>query len=331
MVPLSPLVDAWLLDRTTSSKRRIKSVTEAQYRADVLAWAEVLADLVGSPSPAGLARPEAKRRAALESLQVDDLTEENLKLAIRSFAELAPATQRRRLAAMSGLCAWLVRHRHLAFDPCLDIGTPREPERLPVGFAPEELVRVFAAAEHPIGQGGAVWPLRDLALVRTLAATGIRNSELCALTVGSIDRFGDPPKLRVMGKGDKARVLPLPWRVLARIDEYLDSRRVIPHLGGSNPKDLLFVRRNGEPFDRFSVDRLLDRILREAGVPHQPQEKAHRFRHTYAKVLLEGGFSINEVQALLGHASIATTGIYTKVAAAGVPDAARIAPGALID
>lgn len=331
MAPLSPLVDAWLLDRTTSSKRRIKPTTEAQYRADVLAWAEVLADVVGRPVSSGGGDPTGRRLEALASLRVEDLTEEHLKLAVRSFAELAPATQRRRMAAMGGLCAWLVRHRHLPFDPCLDIGTPREPERLPVGFTPDELARIFVAAEHPLRQGGAVWPLRDLAVVRVLAATGVRNSELCGLTVGAIDRYGDPPKLRVIGKGDKARVLPLPWRVLARVDEYLDQRRLSPNLGGVGPRDLLFVRRDGGPFDRFSVDRLLDRILREAGVPHQPQEKAHRFRHTYAKVLLEGGFSINEVQALLGHASIATTGIYTKVAAAGVADAARIAPGALID
>ena len=331
MESLAALVDAWLLDRTTSSRRRISPATEHQYRADLLAWADLLAEQLGRQVPGNDAQgPSDRRLRALAALGAEDLTEANLKVAVRSLADLAPATQRRRLAALSGFCAWLVRQRALDYDPCVDIGVPKGPERLPVGFTPEELARVFRAAEHPETRGTAVWPARDIALVRILAGTGVRNSELCSLTLGALDRAGDPPKVRVLGKGGKARVVPLPANVLARIDAYLNERRRFPELGGVHPKDVLFVKRDGQPLDRFAVDRLLDRILREAGVAHQPQEKAHRFRHTYAKALMESGFSVNEVQALLGHASIATTSIYTKVAASGVEDAARAAPGALL-
>ena len=158
--------------------------------------------------------------------------------------------------------------------------------------------------------------------MRVLAGTGIRNAELRSLYVGSFDRDRVPARVRVIGKGEKDRVIPVPATAMVSVDTYLAER------GHQLPSAVLFVRRDERPLDGSFLDRRITRIFEEAAVSLHAGEKAHRFRHHYAKTLLENGMNLEEIRSLLGHEDVSTTGIYTKMAAADVLDAAKLAPGA---
>ena len=335
-------MDTWLTERRTTARRRISDGTAESYRSDLSIWARILADVLGVPEAPGdvisatspdpeltrMLRHERQDRQ-LQRIGIEDLTEANLRAALAVMDRTtSAATQERRLAALSNLCAWLVRRHILGEDPTEELGTPKTSGKLPVGMTDAEVQRAFAAAESPRGKLTGAWPVRDAAIVRVLAGTGIRNAELTGLLVGSINRDQEPNLLRVQGKGNKIRVVPIPGSAVKRVDAYLDDRRNRHGLGGHILSDILFVRNDGRPFDRASLDRLVTRIFATAGVSEIAGEKAHRFRHAYAKRMLASGLSVTQVQALLGHESLQTTGIYTRLAAIDVLDAALVAHGA---
>lgn len=345
MRSLPDIVDEWLTERQSTAKRRISEGSANSYRSDLVIWAKTIAEILSIPTidkgDEELALESMRRRSEAEAhrlrelrqnrelgrIDVGHLTEVNARAALATMSRTAaPATQERRLAALSGFCRWLQKRRYLEDDPTQELGTPKTTGRLPVGFSDAEVKRIFEAAAAS-RRGASSWPVRDAAIVRTLAGTGIRNAELTGLRVGSFDRDMDPCLLRVHGKGGKTRLIPVPTSTLAHIDCYLQERKALG-LGGVSPTDILFVRKNGTAMDRFAVDRLLDRIFVNAGVSLIPGEKAHRFRHAYAKRMLAMGMTINQVQALLGHESLQTTGVYTRLGATDVLDAARLAHGA---
>lgn len=302
--PVARLFDEWLTVRRASN--RISSPrTVAGYRDDMARWATLLT--TGQP--------------AWDCLALDDLTRENLigGLAAMNTAGLSVAARQRSMAPMRGLCRWLVRNGHLTADPTNDedLEIRSAPRRLPSHFTDDELERIttVAAAGLDDQRASLRWPDRDLATIALLAGAGLRASELCQLHWSSINDLDQAePAVRVVGKGGRERVVPLGPRTAGTVRRYRGQRRA--HRDGPlavQPTHAVIAAVDGSPITPSVLNSWTRHWLRASGVAPRPGAAAHAFRHTAADGWLANGATLAEVQALLGHASIGTTGIYTKV------------------
>jgi site-specific recombinase XerD len=318
------LADEWLDERQTIG-RGISPATEAAYRRDLTAWAWRIAELSGKPGGSGddATGPPAPAgfQEELGRLTLADLTADNVKRALASLAReaYAPASRSRMLAALRGFCGWLALEGHLAADPTLRLDNPRPAERMPVAFLSSELEAIVRTVSMPDPKARPPRPMRDRALVAVLAGAGLRASETAGLRVADVVREAEP-FLRVIGKGNKERRVPVAPEVVDAIDVYLVTER-----GSHSPTDALFVARGGKGYTRESLNYHVYRWLARAGVRKPDGEAAHAFRHTYAKGLVARGVPISSVQKLLGHASLNTTEVYLRMTAAELHEAARAA------
>jgi site-specific recombinase XerD len=316
------LADEWLDERQTIG-RGISANTEAAYRRDLTAWAWRIAELKSGgsdehhPAPLGF-------QEELGRLHIGDLHADNVKRALASLAreEYAPASRARMLASLRGFCGWLSQEGHLAADPTARLENPRPAERMPVAFLSSELEAIVRTVSEADPGARPPRPKRDRALVAVLAGAGLRASECAGLRVADVVREAEP-YLRVIGKGNKERRVPVAPEVVDAIDGYLDPET--GERGEHHPTDPLFVARAGKPYTRESLNYHVVRWLARAGVRKPEGESAHAFRHTYAKGLVARGVPISSVQKLLGHASLNTTEIYLRMTAAELHDAARAA------
>lgn len=329
------LVEKWIQETRAHARRGLSPRSEIAYRQDVAALARRIADRLGYPSAdhPDPANAESLAKAQLGRITVEDLTAENVEVVVSVLVaeKKAAATRSRMLAAWRSFARWLVRRGHLPADPTLELQTPARDERLPVAFSYTQLSRIVEAAASEDPDCTVSWRLRDLALVAVLAGAGLRASEVTALRIGGLEREPSGPnpedvdyRLRVLGKRAKERVVPVGPEVVEAVDGYLGQRveRGLP----SEAEDLLFVRTNGQPLNTWALDYLVDRWMRRAGVALRRGEKAHAFRHTYAVGQLSQGTSVAELQALLGHVDLSTTGLYLRMAGSELQQAARSAP-----
>lgn len=322
---LAALGEEWLDERRTVG-RGISSQTEAAYRRDLTNWATIIAQILGrAPAPEipDSVKPDPFL-AALGRLQVDDLSLDNVKRALAQMARLeyAPASRGRMLAALRGFCKWLVIEGHMGADPTIHLENPALPGRMPSAFLSSELEAIVRTVSQADPNARLPWPLRDRALVAVLAGAGLRASECVSLAVRDLIRE-DPALLRVTGKGNKQRRVPLPPEVVDALDAYLEDRAA--RLGEPSPADPLLVRHRGQRFTREALNYHVYRWLLRAGV-HKPKgEAAHAFRHTYAKGLVANGVPLSSVQALLGHASLNTTQIYLRMTGSELAGAVQAA------
>lgn len=327
-VPLSKvsaLAEEWLDERRTIG-RGISSQTEAAYKRDLTNWALIIAEITGKPESDFKAQEGDEKPdpflLALGRLDLEDLSLENVKRALAQMARLdyAPASRGRMLAALRGFCKWLVMEGHTVTDPTLHLVNPAIPNRMPSAFLASELEAIVRTVSQADPNARLPWPMRDRALVAVLAGAGLRASECINLKVADLIRE-DTAVLKVTGKGNKQRRIPLPAEVVEAIDDYLEERTV--KLGEPSPADTLLVRLNGKPFTRESLNYHVYKWLLRAGV-HKPEgEAAHAFRHTYAKGLVANGVPLSSVQALLGHASLNTTQVYLRMTGAELVDAVQ--------
>lgn len=215
-------------------------------------------------------------------------------------------TLARRAAAARVFFAWANRTGRLAKDPALGLRSPQLPRRLPTTLTQTEADSLLSAmVTRATDEPGPVG-VRDAALLEVLYATGVRVSELCGLDLGDLDR--DRRVVRVVGKGDKERAVPMgapAWRAL---EAWLARRHEV---AGSDTREAVFVGERGARINPRVVRRIVHRAL--AGVPGAPDLGPHGLRHAMATHLLEGGADLRSVQEMLGHASLATTQIYTHV------------------
>ena len=231
----------------------------------------------------------------------DDVTRRLLReyLASRAQRNEARASISRRRASLRGYFDWLVERGHLHESPAARLSAPRPVSKLPTIVVREQLDGLLDE-----DWGDDEWAVLDRAVCEVLYGAGLRVSELCGLDVGSVDFSSG--RLRVLGKGNKERIVPLHRRGVLAVRVWLEDARDDVARPDS-PPEALFYNRRGRRLGPRDVRRILDaRVARGHIHPHA-------LRHTYATHLLEGGADLRVVQELLGHESLATTQIYTHV------------------
>ena len=246
--------------------------------------------------------------ARLEQSDVAELDLRSLRswLAKQQSLGLSRTTLARRATAARVFTAWLHRTGRSPHDAGATLASPRAHRTLPpVLRADEAKALVRSAAE--LADDGSPIGLRDVAMLELLYATGIRVGELVGLDVDDVDR--DRNVVRVLGKGRKERVVPFGQPAARALERWLSSGR--PGLSADDAGAALFLGARGRRIDQRAVRTLVHRRI--ADVPGAPDIGPHGLRHTAATHLLEGGADLRSVQELLGHASLATTQLYTHV------------------
>jgi len=208
----------------------------------------------------------------------------------------------RALAAVRSLHRFLVQEGDTDENPAVGVVRPRVPRTLPRPLSVDEIGRILASPA-----GGTPVSLRDAAILETLYGAGLRVSELAALDVDDVDL--EEGSVRVIGKGNKERVVPLGSYARDALGAYLTRAR--PSLASRASRSALFLNHRGGRLTRQGCDRILRGHARRAGLTKRVSP--HVLRHSFATHLMEGGADVRVVQELLGHASVATTQIYTLV------------------
>lgn len=253
---------------------------------------------------------------SLEELASPDLLREALRIIGMSRK---PATLRRCLTTLRGFCKTLHFEGHLKIDPTVPelLNTPRfvtDRTYVTHAFSFEEVEAAVLHAAQPTSVSRVGWPARDVAIVRVLADCGLRAREVCMLRATNLDYSQHHPLVRILygSKGSKPRLVPLPKRTQTAIETYLEERqgRFGDQLGKTSP---LFVRNDGSPMNGPFLDRLLRRVLNDAGVSAKDGACAHAFRHYYGVELATRGVKVPVLSALMGHNDPRTTAIYMKM------------------
>jgi integrase/recombinase XerC len=248
---------------------------------------------------AGLSGEEAKR-----SLAIDDID----NLTVRGYLGLLhrkneKVTIARKLSVLRSFFRYLVRHRLASEDPTAAILTPKHSRRMPSYLSVDDMFRLLDQTAEDTILG-----LRNRALFETLYGSGIRVSELTGLNVFDVDFSSGC--LRVSGKGNRDRIVPVGDRALDRIQTYRD--RLFARTGiGLAVNGPLFLNKNKGRLSSRSVARILEALIRKCSlaVPISP----HGIRHSFATHMLDAGADLRTVQELLGHKSLSTTQKYTHV------------------
>ena len=286
-------------------ERGMSRHTVAAYRRDLHRYADYLAELgVTDPSQvssAMIGNYAARLREGIAASDGDGWIE----------APLANASVARAVIAVRSLHRFAAAEGLTAEDPARSVRPPKPPRRLPKALSLEQVQAMLAvpATDTEVG-------LRNAALLELLYGTGIRISEAVNLDVDEVDRLARTPAdepapgLRVLGKGDKERIVPVGSYARKALDAYLvRGRPMLVAAGRGTPA--LFVNTRGDRLSRQSAWAVLRSVAEKAGIT--AEVSPHTLRHSYATHLLDGGADIRVVQELLGHASVTTTQIYTLV------------------
>jgi integrase/recombinase XerC/integrase/recombinase XerD len=233
-------------------------------------------------------------------------------IALLSEKNAAASTTARKLAALRALFASQREHGRIAQNPADLVSTPRRSSYLPRVLKEKEAARLLDAipARNSLEQ-------RDRALFELAYACGLRAEELVSLKITDIDYDGE--QLRVEGKGRKTRYLPVGEIAMATMKLYVEKGRTgltAPDSSGNSAADdgALFLSKNGKPLGTSDVRRRLRAWATRAQIPGGATP--HALRHSFATHLLDGGADLRSIQELLGHASVSTTQVYTRVESA---------------
>jgi integrase/recombinase XerC len=240
----------------------------------------------------------------------------------------SPATLGRKLASVRSFFRWLIHEGVIRDDPTAGLPMPKLEKRLPRPLSVDDCRQLITndrrVSNQPAPEGGdrerrLQWmTLRDRALVELLYGTGIRVGEMVALDVRDLELRAR--EVRVMGKGGKERIVPIPEQARRALDAWLEVRR---HAGVLNEPLFISLRPRREGGPRRLAAREARRILGERAVRADLDQHVHphRLRHSYATHLLDMGADLREIQELLGHASLSTTQKYTAVSIEHLRDA----------
>jgi len=211
----------------------------------------------------------------------------------------SPRSLARILSSWRGLFDWLARRGEVAANPCAGVRAPRAARRLPEALSPDEAVRLVSVAED------SALGVRDRALFELAYSCGLRVSELTGLDLDAID--AKSAEARVTGKGSKTRIVPVGGPALAALAAWLPARAKIARAG----EPALFVGRSGRRLLPRDVQRRIKRWAALAGL--EMDVHPHMLRHSFASHVLQSSGDLRAVQEMLGHASIASTQVYTHL------------------
>src|SRR5215210_7813635 len=250
---------------------------------------------------------ELGRWAARYALAPDEIDYPWLRRYAAQLAErgLAPRTLARKLAGLRACFRVLVEHGLMEANPAELLASPKLPQRLPRALKPADVSALLdrIGASTPLEQ-------RDRALFELAYACGLRAEEIVDLDVGSIEF--DAEQLRVEGKGGKTRFVPVGEHALRAVARYLERSRGT--LDAGSGEQALFLSKTGRRLSTSDVRRRLRTWARHAAA--QGAVHPHALRHSFATHLLEGGADLRAIQELLGHSSLSTTQVYTRVESA---------------
>lgn len=215
--------------------------------------------------------------------------------------ELSSRSQARMLSAFRSFFDWMVDEGDREDNPCDGIDAPKLGRYLPEVLSVKEVGDIIASVRCDCWTG-----LRDRAILEILYGCGLRVSELCALRISSV--YLDEHFVRVIGKGNKERLVPLGEMAASAFSDYLEAR---PSAAAQAFDDTAFLNRFGKPLSRVAVFNMVRRQAMLAGV--RKEISPHSFRHSFATHLVENGADLRVVQEMLGHESILTTEIYTHI------------------
>jgi len=224
---------------------------------------------------------------------------------VRSFAAqchrrgLAPRSIQRRLSAVRSLCRYLIREGELRIDPAAGVQAPKARKRLPTTLDADTMARLLAfRSDDRLG-------VRDKAIMELFYSSGLRLAELLGLDLADLDLRDRT--VRVLGKGRKARIIPVGRHALEALSRWLAERAALAAVD----ETAVFVGVNGRRLGPRIVQRRIARWARLQGLPEHVHP--HLFRHSFASHLLESSGDLRAVQELLGHANIGTTQVYTHL------------------
>ena len=219
-----------------------------------------------------------------------------------SRADYTPASLARKLSALRMLSRYLVREKRRDDDFAALLVRPKPARKIPETLTVDEIARLVTAPS-----GGGPRSLRDRAMLELFYSSGLRVSELAALTLQQIDL--QQGFLRVFGKGSKERIVPVGTKACAALETYLMAGR--PQLVRSHTGSAFFLNHRGRALSRVALWKIVTAHAKRAGITRKV--KPHALRHSFATHLLTGGADLRAIQEMLGHASISTTQIYTAV------------------
>lgn len=225
------------------------------------------------------------------------LDTELLRSYLRTYGK-TPATRARKLSTLRTFCGYLHRNGHIPTDPTEGLQAPIKRKRLPKALSALETSDLLD--QTPPSQT----PKRDLALLELLYSAGLRASEVVGLNMDQLDLAGG--SVRVLGKGSKERIALFGAACAEALNGYIEHERVQPKQGSP-----VFTNPRGGRLSSRSLQNIVKRWARSAGLPESVSP--HALRHSFATHLLDGGADLKSVQQLLGHASLATTQVYTQV------------------
>lgn len=278
-----------------SVERGLAAATLSAYRRDLVRYTAFLRHR-------GIDDPRAVTEAVVAAY-VDSLREERHE----GKPVFAPSTIARRIVSVRSFHRFCIEEGIVESDPSDAIGAPRVPQGIPKALTEAEILALLGAVA-----GDEPRALRDRAILELLYATGIRISELVGLDRRDLDMVDG--LVRVLGKGDKERIVPVGRTARAVLEVYFDKGRpalVRPRATGRADEDAVFLNARGGRLTRQSCWKIVGRAGKRVGL--ESQLSPHVFRHSFATHLLDHGADIRIVQELLGHASLSTTQVYTKV------------------
>lgn len=326
--PVTTRPDAQVVERGPARPSKAADLAERWLREKRVAGGSIHSDRARRSDLESLARyieagpraPEAGESGrgapaladrALTRLTTQDLTTGALNRGLAAYGEYhALASVHRVASTWRGFCGWLHRQNLLPPDVTPTVDRPAPAQQAPKVLSLEELGHLVRAASSRDAQARCPWPERDIALLSSFVSTGMRPGEAIALVVGDLRLGRDGGRLVVGDRALRERELALPDVVTTSLLHYLEDRAA--KLGRAGPASALFVRPSGDPLTTVGLNYVVGRWFRRAGVPEPHGSLVYVLRHTYATLLSESGVEIGELQHLLGHRRLSTTGRYVR-------------------
>lgn len=237
---------------------------------------------------------------------LQQLSYQDLSQFIQALAEmgLQAKSQARIISGIKSFYNYLLLENIINTNPAELLATPKLRRKIPDVLSPQEIERIINAIDlsHPQGQ-------RNRAIIETLYACGLRVSELTSLRLSNY--YPDLRLIKVIGKNDKERIIPIGQTAIKYNQIYIKSVRRLMNNIDPKHEDILFLNRRGKQLSRVMIFSIVKQATKDAGIIKNVSP--HTFRHSFATHLIEGGANLKAVQDMLGHESITTTEIYTHL------------------